>query len=273
MMLLVPYPMSVAAIRFRHASALLLMVIALVACAHPPPPPYPSGPPAAVLDRLLADYLALGLLVEWDLPHTTLWGPDGKIHILRHLAFELPSHAGDPQQQHRLLVGTEQFTIGMGHEVDDFGPDDGTILPVELTIRAAEGIRARYDYPWEHSGPAVIYGGRWGMVHSTNAALATAIQAKARGWDALAERLLAVASTNSGAEEACYELPGAPPRQALALLARAHFALEWDKPGADRTAIARRLTAAVAFDPALPHCKCYWFVRRFDLPMDACWRR
>jgi hypothetical protein len=110
------------------------------------------------------------------------------------------------------------------------------------------------------------------MVHSTNAALATAIQAKARGWDALAERLLALSSTSMTAEEACYDLPGTPPRQALALLARAHFALVWKEPGADRAAIARRLTAAVAFDPTLPHCSCYWFARGFGLPMDLCGR-
>jgi hypothetical protein len=74
----------------------------------------------------------------------------------------------------------------------------------------------------------------------------------------------------STGEEACYDLPGTPPRQALALLARAHFALEWKEPGADRAAIARRLTAAVAFDPTLPHCSCYGFARGFGLTMDLC---
>jgi len=255
--------------RFRHASALILMVIALVACTHTPvqAPPYPTSPPAAILDRLLADYRALGLplpppdarLVRWDLPYTTIMGPDRKGHILRHLAFELPSHVGDPQSHHRLLVGTEQIIIGTEHGIGALGPYDGSIVRVEPTSDAAEGIRASYDYPWAYcqgrfSNCEVTYGGPWVAVHSTNAALATAIQAKARGWDALAERLLALASTNMGAEEACYELPGAPPRQSLALLARAHFAMELDEPGSDRAAIARRLRAAVAFDPTLPHC-------------------
>jgi hypothetical protein len=262
--------MSLAAMRFRHASALLLMVIALVACAHPAvqarPPPYPSAPPAAVLDRLLADYRALGLplpppnawLVRWDPDDGRIMGPDHRAHPIIYLAFELPDIADG--SRHHLLVGTEEL-------IGTLGPNNGSIVRVEPTIEAAEGIRDKYAYPWDHS---TMF--RRPVVYATNAALATAIQAKARGWDALAERLLAVASTNIGNEEACHELPGAPPRQALALLARAHFALEWNKPGADRAAIARRLTAAVAFDPILPHCECSWFVRVFGLPKDICGR-
>jgi len=255
-----PYRMTVAAMRLQHATALLLMVIALVACAHPPPaqaPPYPPAPPAAILDRLLADYRALGLpippaearLVRWD-PAGSIMGSDHRGHPVVYLAFEVPDTADG--SRHHLLVGTEHFT-------GPLGPYDGSIVRVEPTIEAADGIRARYDYPWDHgqgrfSNRGPMYGGAYVAVHSTNAALATAIQAKARGWDALAERLLALASTTMTSEEACYELPGAPPRQALALLARAHFAMELEEPGADRAAVARRLRAAVAFDPALPHC-------------------
>jgi hypothetical protein len=281
MMLPVPYPMSVVAVRFRYAAALLLMVIALVACAPPrvqmppyPPPPYPSGPPGAVLDRLLADYRALGLplppaearLVRWN-PDGMIMGSDHRPHPVVYLAFEVPNTTDSPR--HHLLVGTEHF-------IGTLRPYDGNIVPVEPTLAAAEGVRGSYDYPAEHGeGRFARYrvsSTALAELHSANAALATAIQAKARGWDALAERLLALASTERGDNAPCPEWPGMPLRQRLALLARVHFAMELDEPGADRAAIARRLTAAVAFDPTLPDCECSWFVRRFGLPMDICGR-
>ena len=143
--------LPIAAVRLRHASALLLMVIALVACTHPPVqgPPYPSAPPAAVLDRLLADYRALGLplppaearLVRWDPADGSIMGPDHQGHSVVHLAFELPDIADG--SRHHLLVGTEEL-------IWTPGPDHWSLVRVEPTVEAVEGIWGKYDWPWAH---------------------------------------------------------------------------------------------------------------------------
>jgi len=246
MMKIASYRIIVAATSFRSALALFLTASALVACARPPvqAPPYPSAPPAAILDRLLADYRALGLplpppdapLVRWEVPSTRIRGPDGRMRSLRNLAFELPRAAGDSEP--RLLVGTERMR-----------PSEGSIVRVEPTIEAVEDVQGRFAYPWPN------------MLYTPNVALATAIQAKARGWDALAERLLDLASRIGISDMGCIQSPGMPPSQMLAILARVHFANELVQPDSDRAAIAPRLEASLSFGGPTPCTECYGDVK------------
>lgn len=236
-MMPVPHPMNVAAIRFQHASALLLMVIALVACAHPPPvqaPPYPPAPPALVLDMLLADYRALGLPLPPPAAPLVRFGPmgwslyaDSPGHLMYYLGFELPKTTGEPPT---VLVGTERITIESHIKV----------VRVQPTAEVAAGIYGAWG------------GSSYDTPFAINAALATAVQAKARGWDALAERLFVLASKPAifGTRDPCYQpWAGMPPRQAFGMLARAHFANELTQPGSDWASIAPRFEASLAFAP------------------------
>lgn len=238
---------------FRRASllhpVLLAMILLLVACAHARAPlsPYPPAPPAVVLDMMLADYRALGLpLPPPDAP-LVRFGPMGKVKVrdlpvqtMYFLAFELPRAAGKPPA---VLAGTERLPIEGGARA----------VRVEPTAEAAEGI-----YGWDGWAP-----------FGTNAALATAIQAKARGWDVLAERLLDLASRTRVTHPmvSCFiERPGKPSRQSLAVLARAHFANELIGPGRDWATVAPRFEAALAFG-APTECDMTPFLRSLKLAL------
>jgi hypothetical protein len=241
---------------FRRAALLHLVLVAmtlLVACAHPyAPASYPPAPPSAILDMLLVDYRALGLpLPPPDAP-LVRFGPKGAIKFrdspvqtIYFLAFELPRAASEPPM---VLAGTERIPID----------DHARAVRVEPTAEAAEGTYGAWD-GWDNRTP-------WG----TNAALATAIQAKARGWDALAERLLDLASktTVTRPRESCFiERPGKPSRQSLAILARAHFANELIDPGSDWAAIVPRFEAALAFG-APTRCDMKPFLRSLHLTLE-----
>ncbi len=241
-----------------HPFFLLLLhlfpMLTLVACVHPDTPSYPPAPPAQLLDMLLADYRKLGLplpppdalLVRWETP-AKIRGADGKTQNQCHLAFALPTVAGDPYP--RLLIGTEY------HQ-----PSAGATVRVEPTAEAAEGIQGRFQYPSaDHLYPI-------------NAALGTAIQAKARGWDALAERLFDMASKIGVGEPGCYQDPGTPPRKALAVLARSHYANELLQPGADSAAVARRFEASLIFGGPIP-CSSCWRDGHMNCTFDPLHRR
>jgi hypothetical protein len=182
------------------------------------------------LDVLLADYRDLGLplpspearLVRWETSGVVVLA-DGVRRPMSYLAFEEPgAGSGGP----RLLIGTER------HEPEN----EGRVVPVAPGADAADGICGE------------LFG-----VHAfgTNAALATAIQARARGWEALAARLYDLARrTEAGHHNSFfYEPAGAPPRRSLAMLARAHFANELAEPGSDWRSIVSRFEASVAMGP------------------------
>jgi hypothetical protein len=206
------------------------LAIPLLASCAPARPPSPgpaapaSAPKASALDALLADYRALGLpmpsanarLVKWEL---------GAARAIRYLAFAEPGTGPDGPQ---LLIGTEHRK-----------PNEGSVVtPIEPGPEAAEGIR-----------------GTWiGARYPTNAALATAIQAKARGWDALATRLLELAAKTAVRDfGAGGETAEAQNKASLAMLARNHYANELMRRGSDWRAIAAGLEAYLAMGaPAQP---------------------
>jgi len=222
-----------------RTAALLLAVVALAAC-HMEAPPYPPAPPAALLDMLLADYRALGLpLPPPDAPLVRV-GPMGRMtraggqsQWIYYLGFELPSATGEPPV---VLVGTERIT-GYVRRTD--------VVRVQPAAEAAKGIPDVFGYWWLSSRTSP---------YETNAALATAIQAKARGWDALAERLLDLASKTQTEQPGSmfFQPKASPPRQALAMLARAHYANQLSKPGSDWRVIASRLEASLAIGAGAP---------------------
>ena len=209
----------------------LLATALMAACQKPgPPPPVPPPLPSAsvvapappTFETLLADYRALGLpepgagarLVRWESSGVMVLA-DGVHRPIWYLGFQEPGAAD-------VLIGTERHAPGK----------EGRVVPLEPGPEAAESIHGEWDQPF----------------FGINAALATAIQAKGRGWDALAGRLLEIAQKTGAGHHFSFffQPPETPHRQALATLARAHFANELTRPGSDWRSIATRFEASLA---------------------------
>jgi hypothetical protein len=142
---------------------------------------------------------------------------------LVYLAFAEPGTGPDGP---RLLIGTEPYEPGR----------QGVVALIEPLPEAAEGIQGAVGMPG----------------FQTNAALATAMQAKTRGWDALAARLLELAAKTVVRDLGISHGHAEPPsRAALAMLARNHYANELVRES-DLRAIAAGFEASLAMG-ASPH--------------------
>jgi hypothetical protein len=208
---------------------LALGFTAAAACASAPPSekleppaarPSAAAPAGQVLGELLGEYRAYGLplppedaaLVRFQIGRDS-GGP------VYHLAFAGLA-GGTPARE--VLLGTRLYRVRDGVTVERVAPEVGAAEQV-LTASVLE------PFP-------------------LNLGLATAIQCKARGWDALGERLLA-ASLSQGAggfAETFLQRPNAPPLEALTAMAAAHWGAALADPRSDRAAILAWLDALVA---------------------------
>jgi hypothetical protein len=218
------------------------LAIVLLANCGPARPPWQeaaaptSAPKVSTLDALLADYRALGLPLPAADARLVRLALGGKGRPPVYLAFAEPGTDPDGLW---LLLGTERVR---GQQY--------AVTPVEPAPEAAKDIQ-----------------GAWGGSFQTNAALATAMQAKARGWDALATRLLDVAAKTVVRDLGISYGPAeAPSRAALAMLARNHYANELER-GADLRAIAAGFEASLAMG-ASPHRDLGPFLRSLHATID-----
>jgi hypothetical protein len=173
------------------------------------------------LDALLVEYQAHGLpLPPASAPlvrFATGWvhHEGGKPVPFYQLAFLLrPAAPGSPPV---LLVGTQGYSPEPTHEIVRVRPEPDSARGVELAWRNA--------------------------TFGLNAGLATALQCKARGWDALAQALwdASIKEYSGHPFGIGYQPPNLPPRTALACLAWAHWCNELLRPATDRAQIARRM--------------------------------
>jgi hypothetical protein len=214
-------------------------------------PPLASAEAPVTLDTLLADYRALGLpmppadarLVRYETAFRSVLANDVERQIV-FLGFELPREVAGERP---LLIGTERIQQREREE---------QVVAAEPTAQAAVDVNAE------------LYAK---SPFSVNAALATALQAKARGWDALAGALLELATkTSAGHSYSHFFQPaGTPPRQALAMLARAHFANELTEPTSDWRSIATRFEASLAIGAPARKTDFGPFLRSLHATLDA----
>jgi hypothetical protein len=185
------------------------------------------------LDQLLADYRAYGLplppadarLVRFES------GGRGIVNGKRmppefFLGFLVQPE--NKEKQAVVLAGTREVRLWRR----------STVEPVDPKPDLVDGIDIRY-----HHDP----------VFESNAGLAVALQCKARGWDALAERLWA-ASLKHGTghpREAFYQPANLPNRTAVRYLAWMYSANELVMAGTGRPKTAERMKALVAAEPKL----------------------
>jgi len=207
-------------------NALIGLALLLTGCQHAN-----AGPPPADLDGLVALYKKYELpLPPADAPLLKIGGVDEEsagenADAEFRIGFLLrPAQADRPAVA---LVGTEEC------QPAEEGEAFATIEP--------DAVKAEKIRP-----------GSW-STFEVNAALAAAIQCKARGWNELAKRLLARSLSESiGGPGSMYFQPaGLPPRTALGYLAMAHWGNELLRPDSDRAVIAGRIRNLFAAEPAL----------------------
>ncbi len=185
------------------------------------------------LGELLQDYQSYGLplppenadlvKLKSDWRHVDLDGKETPIYLL---GFLIKPGGGKPVS---LMVGTQEYLPKN---------DDWEVIIGDPPNR---GIVGRVEAEWS------------GSKFPINAGLATAIQCKARGWDDLAQALLA-ASLQQGAghsRSGFHQPAGQSPKVALANLAWAHWANEIIKPGSDRSVVAQRIKLLLDANPHL----------------------
>jgi hypothetical protein len=202
-----------------------------------------SGPIAAAYEKP-ADKPKIGQLLatyrDWGLP---IPPPDAKLVL-----FELDSgvtRVNGREMAHRhalafllkpapakgrplLLLGTQTFMPYFA---------DQQVKPVEPDPKLVQ--RATLSY--------------WYQPFEINAGLATALQCKARGWDALAAALLEKSLRESVGHPygAFYQPEDLPPQTALAFLAWTHWGNELAKPDTNRAEIAGRMERLLVAEPLL----------------------
>jgi hypothetical protein len=142
------------------------------------------------------------------------------------LGFLLPPSAGDKQPV--LLVGTRQVLDAARR----------TIEPVDAKPELVDGLDLGY---W----PSAPF--------ESNTGLAVALQCKARGWDALADRLWAASlkHTSGHPRGAYYQPADVPNRTALSYLAWVYSANELVTPDTDRAKTVGRMKAVLTAEPRL----------------------
>jgi hypothetical protein len=215
-------------------SALFAVGLALpCACTPPPAPAPPLSPPLAsaevadagstagsMWDELLAEYRAHELpMPPADAVLVRFRAGSDQDGPIYHLAFARLD-GGKPLLP--LLVGTKWLS-----------PPGGE--PVEPA--AAEPAAAEHVLTEDFGDPFPL-----------NLGLATAVQCKARGWDGLADALLkpSLERGAGGFAGTFLQRPNAPPLEALAAMAAAHWGNQLAAPESDRAAILTRLEKLVA---------------------------
>lgn len=204
---------------------LTLLALLLTGCQHAN-----AGLPRADLDGLVALYKKYELpLPPADAPLLKIGSVDEEsagenADAEFRIGFLLrPAHSDRPAVA---LVGTEEY------QPAEEGEAFATIEPDAVK---AEKIRLGSRSTFE-----------------VNAALAAAIQCKVRGWNELAERVLARSLSEPIGSGSIYFQPAElPPRTALAHLAMAHWGNELLRPDSDRAVIAGRIRKLLAAEPAL----------------------
>ncbi len=191
------------------------------------------------LEGLLELYCEFGLplppegaqMVRFDTGWSGLFA-DGKTIHFQAIGFVLrPAKDGKPPL---LLIGTEEYARTIESEkyqgklqLTDVDPDDA--------------IPSRVQAQWHESGFEV------------NAGLATALQCKAEGYDALAQALWdRYARTGAGQKDCIFHHPAnQAPKRAVAQLAWAHYGNELLKPKTDRAAIAKKIKSLMQAEPSI----------------------
>jgi hypothetical protein len=201
------------------------------------------------LDALLASYKEYGLpLPPKDAQlvrvaaHRVILFPRKEFITRYALGFRLPPGAAPAPP--RVLVGTEVY------EPDPVWQPPEAVRPDAADLK---GISPRW------------HGGAFPL----NAGLATAIQCHALGHTRLARRLLAHSLTQEGdLSPSLFQHPDdRTPRADLAYLAWTHWANEIVRPGTDRAAIARRMKALLAAEPALDTEGCRGLLKSLELTL------
>jgi hypothetical protein len=174
-----------------------------------------------MLDALLARYRRYGLPLPADSAPLVWLGPRKRVGFLLDRGPDAP----------RYLLGTQEFTWPQCNPRPE---------PVEPTPELADQLHPA----WVHADDGCF---------PSNTTLALAIHCHARGWTALADRLL-----ERGLREHCgrrwdvfHQPPGVSPTLGLAHLAWAHCGNELIKPGTDRAALAALMAALLDEEPGL----------------------
>src|SRR5665213_3155246 len=218
---------------FVSLALLVCFIVGAIAASASADPDVPVKRKSGVdLEALVKAYRELGLpippadapLVKLSSDHR---GRGGEIDENFHLAFLLQGKPGDKGAL--LLVGTQQYRVLYDNEM---------ISPVEPPAVNVAIVKVERS-----------------CTFSVTAGLATAIQCKIRGWDALAgaraEKSLQfkyLAGLSIYAKD--FDEPP-PPMTALAWLAWAHWGNELATPGTDRAMIAKRIRELFAKAPWL----------------------
>jgi hypothetical protein len=170
-----------------------------------------------------------------------VWGEDGK--RVPHLGFLLRKET--PKSPALLLVGSQLHTL-----------DHGGKPPV-----CVEPDKKLAD-PFMSDGFLSTFG--------INSALAIAIQCHARGWDHLAGELLWISFQQEAGHQRSqfYQPAGLSAKDALPLLAWAHWANELIRPDTDRAAIRKRLKALLAAEPISSSPSKRSLVHALDLALE-----
>ena len=173
---------------------------------------------------------------------------DGKTVHFQALGFVLhPEKEGTPPV---LLVGTEEHARTT--ETEKY---DGKLKLMDIDPDEAlpDQVRAQ----WQGSGFEV------------NAGLATALQCKAEGYEALARILWDRSARTGMLDEDCifYQPANLAPRRAIAQHAWAHFGNELLKPNSDRVSIAKKITTLMKSEPSIASKKNVELLKSLELSL------